>query len=52
MGICSMSQESQTGAIYQPRGVGWGDGREVQEGGDVCVSMADSCWSLTENKIL
>ena len=27
-----------------PRGVGWGGGgREVQEGGDVCVPMADSC---------
>ena len=25
---------------------GWdgeGDGREVQEGGDICISMADSC---------
>ena len=37
-----MSQETQTG--YQPRGVRWkGDGREVQEGGDVCIPMADSC---------
>ena len=24
MGICCMSQETQTGALYQPRGVGWG----------------------------
>ena len=26
--------------------VGWngeGDGRDVQEGGDICISMADSC---------
>ena len=23
-------------------GVGWG-GREVQEGGDICISTADSC---------
>ena len=22
---------------------GVGDGREVQEGGDMCISMADSC---------
>ena len=30
-----------------------GDGREVQEGGDICISMADSCSGLTENnKIL
>ena len=32
---------------------GEGDGREVQEGGDICMPMADSCCSLTENnKIL
>ena len=46
MGICYMIQETQTGAPYQPRRVGWGgegDGREVQEGGDICIPMADSC---------
>ena len=44
MGICCMAQETQTGALHQPRGVGWeGDGREVQKGGDVCILMADSC---------
>ena len=34
MGICCMAQETQTGALYQPRGMGWG-GRweEVQKGG-------------------
>ena len=37
-----MAQETQTGALCQPRGVGWGgDGREVQEGGE--IPMADSC---------
>ena len=40
-GICCMAQETQTGALYQPRGVG--DGREVQKGGDICIPMADSC---------
>jgi len=31
-----MSQETQTGALYQPRRVGGeGDGREVQEGGNI-----------------
>ena len=24
MGICCMAQETQTGALYQPRGAGWG----------------------------
>ena len=53
MGICYMSQGTQTGVLYQPRGVGLGgDGREFQEGGDICIPMADSCWGLTENKIL
>ena len=23
MGICCMAQETQTGALYKPRGVGW-----------------------------
>ena len=35
---------------------GWGgegNGREVWEGGDMGVPMADSCWCITENhKIL
>ena len=49
-----MAQETQTGAPYLPRGMGWeGDGREVQKGGDICLLMADSFWGLTENnKIL
>ena len=25
------------------------DGKEVQERGDICIPMADSCWYLTEN---
>ena len=49
-----MSQEAQTGALYQPRGVGGeGDRREVKKGRDICIPMADSCLGLTENnKIL
>ena len=27
-GICCVAQETQTGALYQPRGVGWGGRRE------------------------
>ena len=43
-GISSMAQETQTGALYQPRGWdGEGDGREVQKGGDICRPMANSC---------
>ena len=43
-----MAQE--TGALSQPRGVGWG--RRWEEG-DICIPMADSCRGLRENnKIL
>ena len=43
-GICCMAQETQTGALYQPRGQdGEGDEREAQKGGDICIPMADSC---------
>ena len=54
MGTCCMVQETQTGALYQPRVVGLGGSwREVQKGGDICIPMVDSCWGLTENnKIL
>ena len=39
MGICCVSQETQTGALYQPRGVGWGGRWErASEGrGYVCT---------------
>ena len=54
MGIFCMAQETQTRALYQPRGVGWGDrqwgGR--QEGVlkvDMCILRADSCLGLTED---
>ena len=49
-----MAQKTQTGTLYQPRGVEWG-GRWVggSKGRNICIPMADSCWSLTENnKIL
>ena len=38
-----VSGNSQKG-LYQPRDVKWeGNGREVQERGDICTPMADSC---------
>ena len=44
MVICSMSQETQTGALYQPRWVGWGARWErVSKGEDIGMPMADSC---------
>ena len=50
MGICCMAQETQTGfCINLEEWDGEGDGREAQEGGDICIPMTDSCWSLKEN---
>ena len=43
-GICCMAQETQTGALFQPRGVGWeGDESEALKEGDICLPMAESC---------
>ena len=43
MGICCMTQRTQTGVLQQAEGWGReGDGREVWEGGDMSVPMADS----------
>ena len=54
MEISCMTQGTETGALWQAEGWdGEGDGMEVQEGGDMGVPMADSCWYVTENhKIL
>ena len=41
MRSCCITQGAQSGTLWQPRGVGWGEGRETQEGGDVCIIMAD-----------
>ena len=39
-----MALETQTGALYQPKGWdGEEDGREIQKGGDICIAMPDSC---------
>ena len=45
MEICCMSQGTQTGALYQPRGVGWGGrwGGGSRGRGHICTPMADSC---------
>ena len=44
MGICCMAQETQTGfCINLEEWDGEGDGREAQEGGDICIPMTDSC---------
>ena len=49
MGICSMIQGLKPGLCNNP--VGWdgeGGGKDVQERGDIGISIADSCWCLAE----
>ena len=42
-GICCMAQETQTGALYQLRGVGWeGSWEGVSKRRVICILMADS----------
>ena len=44
MGTCCMTQETQRGILYQPRGVEWGGLWEGStKGGDIGIPMADSC---------
>ena len=42
-------REPKAGALWQPRGVGGeGGGRRVEEGGDVWIPVAGSCWYMAE----
>ena len=43
MGICCMAQETQRDCINLEGWNGEGVGKEVQNGGDICIPMADSC---------
>ena len=60
MGVCCKSQGTQTGALSQPRGVGWeGDGGSFKRKGayghlwlihvDVCQTTTKFCKQLSFN---
>ena len=40
--FCRVVQGAQRRALWWPRGVGGGGGREAQEGGDICMYIANS----------
>ena len=40
-----MKQGTQSGALGQPRGMGWGGGFGI---GDTCTPMADSCQCMAK----
>ena len=47
MGTCWITQEAQLGALWWPRGARWGvGGRELQEGGTVCVCVCVCVYGL------
>ena len=42
-------RELKAGALWQARGVGWGERcKGVQQGGDICTPNADSCWCMAK----
>ena len=41
-----------TGVFVRREDYGLGGGREVQEGGDICMPMVDSCWYVAGTTIL
>ena len=53
MRSCYITQGAQSGALWWPREVGRGDGREAQEEGETCVVMADlHCCTAETNTTL
>ena len=46
-------RELTSEALWQPRGWdGVGGGREVGEGWDICILVADSCWCMAETNTI
>ena len=44
---------SDMAKLWQPRGVGWsGRWERGSRGRDICISMADSCWCMTETNTI
>ena len=48
--ICSVTQGAQPGALWQPRGAG--DGREIPDGGAICILVADPCWCMAKTSTI
>ena len=48
VGSCYTAQGAQLSTLWWPGGVGCGDAREAQEGGDICILIADSRCSIAE----
>ena len=44
-----VAQGAQSGSLWWPRRMGWGQGWEAREGGNVCIIMADFHYCVVEN---
>ena len=47
-------RELKSRGLWQLLRVGWDgvDGRDVQQGGDICIPMAGSCWYMAETNTI
>ena len=53
MGICCMAHGDQLMLCDSLEGWdGVGTGKEIQEGRDVCLPVADSCWYMAETNTI
>ena len=53
MGSRGITPRAQGSILGQARGAGWGGvWGEVQEGGDICTLIADSCCRMTESNTI
>ena len=49
MASCYITQGDQRSTLWKSKRVGWGEGYgEVQDRGDMCILMADSCFCMAE----
>ena len=48
VGSCCVIRELNSSVLCDSLRVGWWGGREVQEGGDICILMSDSHCCTTE----
>ena len=49
-GISCVTRGAQPISVWQPKGVG--DGNGVQKGGNRCIPVTDSCWCMAETNTI
>ena len=51
MRSCCVAQGAQSGTVWWPGGMGWGEGRGDREGGDICIIMTNLHCCVAETNI-